>query len=238
MKCVRYVLVSVVVAGSCCAQPLSAQTAVGSPDVVSSSQLGSGPPAARPFGVASAFQQPAGPAPTPRHTGIKALFKDLVSDVAHLPSRENLMWVGIGSGLALAAHPADDRVNQSLVGNQTAEHIFKSGEVIGELGTLLGGAVAVYAMGRLKDQPKVSHVGMDLIQALAVSEGLTQTLKYTIRRERPDHSSRNSFPSGHAADTFAFATAVERHLGCGTRPPPISSLPTSLSPACRRIVTG
>jgi membrane-associated phospholipid phosphatase len=38
-------------------------------------------------------------------------------------------------------------------------------------------------------------------------------VKYATRRERPDLSGRNSFPSGHAADTFAFATAVERHLG-------------------------
>ena len=91
--------------------------------------------------------------------------------------------------------------------------MFKPGEILGELGTLLGSASAVYAIGRLKDQPKVSHVGMDLIRALAISEGLTQGLKYTVRRERPDHSSRNSFPSGHAADTFAFATALERHLG-------------------------
>jgi membrane-associated phospholipid phosphatase len=37
-------------------------------------------------------------------------------------------------------------------------------------------------------------------------------LKYTTRRERPDGSSQTSFPSGHAADTFAFATALERHL--------------------------
>jgi membrane-associated phospholipid phosphatase len=123
------------------------------------------------------------------------------------------MWAGIGSGLALAAHPADDNVNRYLVGNTTAERFFKPGAVIGELGTLLGGAVAVYAVGRIGDKPKVSHVGMDLIQSLALSEGITQTLKYTTRRERPDHSTKNSFPSGHAADTFAFATAVERHLG-------------------------
>ena len=158
-------------------------------------------------------QPPAGPPPTPRHTGIKALLKGIVIDVKHLPSRENLLWAGIGGGLALAVHPVDDNVNHYLVGNRTAERIFKPGEIIGELGTLLGSASVVYAIGRVKDEPRVSHMGMDLIQSLAISEGLTQTLKYTTRRERPDHSSRNSFPSGHAADTFAFATALERHLG-------------------------
>lgn len=59
----------------------------------------------------------------------------------------------------------------------------------------------------------MSHVGMDLIQSLAMSEALTQTLKFATHRERPDLSGHNSFPSGHAADTFAFATALERHLG-------------------------
>src|SRR5258706_11144151 len=58
--------------------------------------------------------QPAGPAPTPRHTGIKAMLKDLVEDVKHLPSQENLFWAGVGGGLALAVHPADDNVNRSL----------------------------------------------------------------------------------------------------------------------------
>ena len=157
-------------------------------------------------------QQPAGPPPTPRHTGIKAMTKHLVTNFRYLPSKENLFWAGAGGGLALAAHPFDDDVNEKLVGNDTAEKIFKAGEILGELGTLLGSASVVYAVGRIKDQPKVSHLGMDLIEALAMSEALTQTLKYTTRRERPDGSGKNSFPSGHAADTFAFATALERHL--------------------------
>jgi membrane-associated phospholipid phosphatase len=157
-------------------------------------------------------QQPAGPPPTPRHTGIKTLAKHLVTNFQYLPSKENLLWAGAGGGLALAAHPFDDNVNEKLVGNDTADKFFKPGEILGELGTLLGSASVVYAVGRIKDQPKVSHLGMDLIEALAMSGALTQTLKYTTRRERPDHSSKNSFPSGHAADTFAFATALERHL--------------------------
>jgi membrane-associated phospholipid phosphatase len=54
---------------------------------------------------------------------------------------------------------------------------------------------------------------MDLIQSLAMSEAIVNALKYTTQRERPDGSNSLSFPSGHAADTFAFATALERHLG-------------------------
>ena len=141
------------------------------------------------------------------------MVKGFIIDFKYLPSRENLMWAGIGGGLALAVHPADDNVNQALVGNTAAEKFFKLGEVLGELPTLPASASAVYAVGRLKDKPKVSHLGMDLIQSLAMSDVLTQTLKYTTRRERPDGSGKNSFPSGHASDTFAFATALERHLG-------------------------
>lgn len=157
-------------------------------------------------------EQPAGPPTTPRHTGVKALSKHLVTNFKYLPTMENLYWAGLGGGLALAVHPVDDNVNVSLVNSDFAGKFFKPGEILGELGTLLGSASVVYAVGRIKDQPKVSHLGMDLIEALAMSEAITQTLKYTVKRERPDGSSKNSFPSGHAADTFAFATALERHL--------------------------
>ena len=37
------------------------------------------------------------------HTGMKVMLKDLASDVTYLPSRENLLWLAVGTGLALAA---------------------------------------------------------------------------------------------------------------------------------------
>ena len=199
--------------------PVRAQTDVGQPLVNASGTPSSDMPAFRTplftptVDFEQVIQQPAGPPPTPRHTGIKALAKGIIINFKYLPSRENLMWAGVGGGLALAVHPADDNLNEALVDSDFANKFFKLGEVLGELPTLLTSASVVYAVGRLKDQPKVSHVGMDLIQSLAMAEALTQTLKYTTRRERPDGSGKNSFPSGHAADTFAFATALERHLG-------------------------
>jgi len=201
------------------AAPVRAQTDVGQPLVDASGTPSSDMPAFRTplfaptVDFEQVIQQPAGPPPTPRHTGIKALAKGIIINFKYLPSRENLMWAGVGGGLALAVHPADDNLNEALVDSDFANKFFKLGEVLGELPTLLTSASVVYAVGRLKDQPKVSHVGMDLIQSLAMAEALTQTLKYTTRRERPDGSGKNSFPSGHAADTFAFATALERHLG-------------------------
>ena len=157
--------------------------------------------------------QPAGPPPTPQHTGIHALFRDLGSDITHLPSKENLLWAAVGGGLALAVHPADDNVNRSMVDSDFAHNFFKPGAYLGQSYTLFAVSAVVYATGRIKGEPKVSHMGMDLLQAVAVSEGITQVLKYTTRRERPDGSGKTSFPSGHAADTFAFATALERHFG-------------------------
>ena len=158
------------------------------------------------------IQKPEGPPPTPSHTGIKAMAKDLVEDFKHLPSRENLFWASVSGGLALAVHPLDDNVNAHYAG-RNPPGFFVLGKYLGEIYTLLPAAATVYVVGRVKDQPKITHVGMDLIEALAVNEALVQTIKYTTRRERPDGSGRNSFPSGHAADTFAFATALERHLG-------------------------
>jgi len=156
--------------------------------------------------------QPAGPPPTPMHTGLKAMIKSIGRDFVQLPSKENLYWALGGGAGALAAHQGDQYVSDHIGGNPTADAFFKPGLVIG-LVVPIGGSVATYAWGRLRDEPKVSHVGSDLIQSQVVAQALTMALKYTTRRERPDQSSLDSFPSGHAASTFAFATALERHLG-------------------------
>src|SRR5215467_9878351 len=74
-------------------------------------------PVAWPASAVLFAQQPAGPAPTPRHTGVKTLAKHLVTNFAYLPSMENLYWAAAGGGLALAVHPADDNVNEWFLNN-------------------------------------------------------------------------------------------------------------------------
>jgi membrane-associated phospholipid phosphatase len=55
--------------------------------------------------------------------------------------------------------------------------------------------------------------GRDIVRAQVVSQVMVQTLKYTVQRDRPDHSNNKSFPSGHSASAFATATVLHRYYG-------------------------
>jgi len=161
----------------------------------------------------SVVVQPAGPIPTPEHTGLKALALDFFDDIKHLPASENFWWAYAGGAGALAVHPADKQVTPYFVNASWAHDVFAFGAILGNTAPLLAISGTVYVGGRWRQNDQVAHLGMDLLQALALNNALVQTLKYTTRRERPDGSGRTSFPSGHASDTFAVATALERHLG-------------------------
>jgi hypothetical protein len=152
--------------------------------------------------------------PTPAHTGIRALFGNLIEDVQHLPSMQNLYLTGVGGGLAALAHPADATLNGHLRSHyDVVNAAFAPGKYVGNTPEQVALSLGTYAYGRLFDSPKAAHLGMDLLQAQLLTEMLVQPIKFATRRERPDGSDHHSFPSGHAAVTFAGATVLERHLG-------------------------
>jgi hypothetical protein len=152
--------------------------------------------------------------PTPEHTGIHALARGLLEDTKHLPSLPNLYLAGLGGGLALVAHPFDEKFNIKLRSHYNGvNRAFRPGKWMGQTPVQMGGALATFAYGRIMGEDKVSHFGMDLLRAQIIAEGMTAGLKYATQRERPDGSNRHSFPSGHASITFATATVIERHLG-------------------------
>ena len=50
-------------------------------------------------------------------------------------------------------------------------------------------------------------------KGLLLTEALTYGLKYTVKKERPDHSDNLSFPSGHTSTTFHSASFIHRRYG-------------------------
>ena len=51
------------------------------------------------------------------------------------------------------------------------------------------------------------------IAAVAIMNGIAQTTKYSIKRERPDGRAFNSFPSGHTATAFMTAQMLHKEYG-------------------------
>ena len=159
--------------------------------------------------------------PMPQHTGLSTLFRDTVLDYATFPRRQSTWWIlGVGGALAASLRPFDDDVNAHLVSSGAADKIWKPGHIIG--GPVMYIAPpAVYLYGRYilprfnddaSTTNKWSHMGLDLVRAELLEEGLVQAIKLSVNRTRPN-GQPYSFPSGHAAATFAFASVIERHLG-------------------------
>ena len=76
-----------------------------------------------------------------------------------------------------------------------------------------GAGFATFAAAKAIGNQKAAVVGRDIIRAQVLSQVLVQTLKFTVRRARPDSSNRQSFPSGHSSSAFATATVLQRHYG-------------------------
>jgi membrane-associated phospholipid phosphatase len=159
--------------------------------------------------------------PPVEHTGLATLARDTVNDFKAFPTRKST-WIilGVGGALAAAVHPADEHVNARLVSSGSADNLWKAGHVIGgpviyviPVAMYFGGRYVLPTFDHDKERTnKWSHLGLDLVRAEILEEAIVTGLKVSVRRTRPNGASY-SFPSGHAATTFALAAVVERHLG-------------------------
>ena len=79
---------------------------------------------------------------------VSALGHNLVDDVKHIPRRNSAYWLAGGTALAFAVHPEDGKINRRLLGNSTADTIFKPGKYIGNGAVIVGSSVVTYTAGR------------------------------------------------------------------------------------------
>jgi membrane-associated phospholipid phosphatase len=154
-----------------------------------------------------AFPQAHTPAP-PQEPSLRTFFSDLAGDVRRLPSNAGAISVAAGGILSTSVSALDDDLAL-----WDATGAFEAGTLAGNSLVLAAGTLAVYGAGHWSGHARVSHVAIDVLRAQVLSLGIAYGLKYTARRERPDQTSSDSFPSGHSAQTFASATVLARHLG-------------------------
>lgn len=162
-------------------------------------------------------RNPAGVDPSrsePRTT----FLRDVAGDVRTIVGSEEHLWtIGLGLGASAGVRPMDRAVarafNSELEEGTVQDRLFELGEIIGSWKMQVAPAFMLYGLGRLVDAPEMADLGRDLARVQVLSQGLTQIIKRTVRRGRPDGSGRTSFPSGHASGTFATAALLQRRYG-------------------------
>ncbi len=184
---------------------------------VDNSVLQTQTPATPPQGTGQKVAE--GEEPTkPTRSFIPALFHNMGDDLKHIPRRNTVYWLAAGTAASLAVHPADQYLNDHLSTSDSAKNFFVVGKYVGSFPVLIGAAASTYLIGKGKHSQRGQHLGMDLMEATFLSEGITEVIKVVVRRERPiqDDGTRAAgfaFPSGHAAGKFAAATVLQQHLG-------------------------
>jgi membrane-associated phospholipid phosphatase len=136
--------------------------------------------------------------------------KTFKEDFRRLPSLDSAVILGLGGLASSLGHSSDQRISNGMAGSNSS--LYKPGVWIGAATVQMGAAFAVYSIGRSTGHPKLAVFGADLVSAQIVSQTLTQAIKFSVGRTRPDGTAY-SFPSGHSATSFATAAVVQRHFG-------------------------
>ena len=137
----------------------------------------------------------------------------IADDLKSMVSKESASVLSTAAAFALFASPFDESLTYSASCSTFLKTAFEGwARVMGQEWVLGSTALATYVIGRAAGRSDVAAVGGNLIESQLVAGATTFGLKHAIRRARPDGEPR-SFPSGHAAGTFAAATVIQRHFG-------------------------
>ncbi len=139
--------------------------------------------------------------------------RNLGRNLIGVASRDNLRPLLVGVAAAGSGALLDGRTERYFSAQRRWPALGRVGQQLGEPRNLAATAAALFAAGRVSRDGRFRAATYDAAQAFLVNAAWTGALKYAVRRERPDASSRLSFPSGHASNAFAWATVAERHYG-------------------------
>ena len=117
----------------------------------------------------------------------------------------------IGAAGAAAVGQFDHEISDRVRGTATS---------LGDAGNGAGGPIAMIATtgglaiaSRFTSSQRFRGLAFAFAQSVIVESVIIQATKFAVGRERPDQSDRQSFPSGHAADTFTLATVISHYYG-------------------------
>jgi len=131
-------------------------------------------------------------------------------------SKSDGKWWALFAGSTAVLIPMDKRLSNGLPNTVTQIRFSKDVSQIGAAYTTLPIAGALYLYGRTKNDAKAREVGVLGAEALLDGAIMVKVLKLAAGRERPElqggsgrfFQGEDGFPSGHAIETWAFASLI------------------------------
>lgn len=122
-----------------------------------------------------------------------------------LATPTSAVLLGAGAAATAAAFQADKSVRSYFKRNEPMGEAAKVGNIAGNgLPTTLV-SLGLFGAGHWLEKQWAFDMGASQLEGLLADFVITHSLKITVRRERPDGSSRTSFPSGHSSRSFSMA---------------------------------
>jgi hypothetical protein len=151
---------------------------------------------------------------TPPQQGSAAgrFVRDVGGDYKHFFSKETAYWYSGGLAAAGLVHLADEDIAEELGEPSATTRALEGGDKYGNLTMQVPLAVGWWIVGHMAGSARGADAGRDLVRAQISAMSWAYAWKYAVDRTRPNGDPR-SFPSGHAAATFATSMVLQDHYG-------------------------
>ena len=146
-------------------------------------------------------------------TSLKAFPKKLGRNFAGLVAQDNFAPLIAGVFGSAFSSTLDRDVYSYFADKDRLGGIDNFGEKLGGATIVTAAAATVFLTSRLSDNQKFRSFAYSLAQSYIIANTVTVGLKYSANRLRPDGSNNLSFPSGHTANAFTFATVISHYYG-------------------------
>jgi membrane-associated phospholipid phosphatase len=175
--------------------------------------------------LASAQTPPTEPQPAPpadsvvsqatadrRDPGLKEFPKELLLNFRALISTDNLVPLAVGAAATGFAKIPNTRV-EGFFANKQKYLFHEPGDYMGAPWVAAPTMFGLLLIGQHSDDARFRSFTYSLAQGYVINQSIVMGLKKVVGSQRPNGQNSLSFPSGHTAGAFTWATTVSHYYG-------------------------